>query len=211
MNYSESNKFTWWKNEEFFYGFLNQILIELENASNEKLQNFVIEKFNQNITPKRLGYSERRAYVDLLNKIGQNKISFDGAKLISGFAEYVNTLDSLKDFSKLKNVFSKQYEEYVSTEEFNEKIESVVENEIENTEINKYESLIEELKEIELSFDYLLDEEISELSRKHNEYEAKIDAKFDVSDFEYEAREYEEEMEKEEQYISDLFDGLTEE
>ncbi|WP_124981492.1 nSTAND3 domain-containing NTPase [Nonlabens xiamenensis] len=208
LNYSESNTFTWWKNEEFFYGFLNQILIELENASNEELKNFVVEKFNQNIQPKRMGYSERRAYVDLIGKIGESQIDYDGAKLISDFAEHVDTIDSLKDFSKFKDVFSTQYEEYTITDDFNQKFESVIHNEIENTAIEKYKSLIEELKEIELDFDYMLDDEISELTQKHDAYEAKIDAKFDMSDYEYEAREYEQEMEREEQYISDLFDGL---
>ena len=89
----------------------------------------------------------------------------------------------------------------------------VVECEIDSNEVSQYEQLIDELKELEMEFDYSLDEEINNLSEKHSDFMDEIDRKMEKEDmdYSYEAQEYEETMEREEQFISNLFDGLAEE
>ena len=149
----------------------------------------------------------------LLKKLKKNEITISSKELISGFAKKVNSIESLKDFSSLKELFSDDYEAFVTSPKFENKIEQVVEYEIDSTEVNQYEELIDELKELEQEFDYLLDEEINNLSEKHAELMDEIDRKMEKEDmdYSYEAQEYEEAMEREEQFISNLFDGLAEE
>lgn len=176
-NYENSNRFGWFKNEDFKYSFLNQILEELEKSSNKKLHNFVIEEFKQNIEPQLTNYSERKAYLKLLSKIERKDINIPRGELIKNFAKQVWSIESLKDFSKLKRLFSEEYEEFVANPNFGSKIEEVVENEIRSTEINQYENLIDEIKELESDFGFHLDNEINDLTEKHDKFMAEIDRK----------------------------------
>lgn len=212
-NFENSSRFGWYKTDGFKYSFLIQILEELENSSNQKLYDFVIEEFQQSIEPNFDGYSERKSYIKLLKKLKSEEITISSEKLINDFAKRVKSIESLKDFSSLKELFYNDYEDFVSSPKFVDKIEEVVEYEIETTEVNQYEQLIDELKELENEFDYLLDEEINNLSEKHAELMDEIDRKMEKEDmdYSYEAQEYEEAMEREEQFISNLFDGLAEE
>lgn len=212
LNY-ENSRFSWYRNENFIYSFLNQILIELDNSANKKLYEFVIEEFQRNIEPKLNSYDERKSYIKLINRIDKEDITIESEYLINSFAKQVNSVDSLKDFSKLQSIFSVEYQEFVTNPKFENKIDEIIENEINGTEINQYENLIDELKEIEKEFGYSLDDEINSLTEKHAELMEEIDRKMEKQDHDYsfEAQEYEEEMEKEEQFISNLFDGLTDE
>lgn len=212
LNY-EKNRFSWYKSESFIYSFLNQILIELDKSSNQKLYDFVIEEFVRNIEPQLNSYDERKSYIKLLNKIHTENITIECEEIIDKFAKQVNSIESLKDFSELQNLFSEEYEEYVTNPKFKYKVEELVDGEIDNTEVNQYENLIDELKEIEKEFGFHFDNKINNLSEKHAEFMYEIDRKMEREDrdYSYEAQEYEEEMEREEQFISNLFDGLTEE
>ena len=211
-NFQNSNRFGWFRNEDFKYSFLIQILEELEKSSNKKLHDFVIEEFKQSIEPQLTGYSERKAYLKLLNKIDLKDINISKVDLVNSFANQVNSIESLKDFSKLKELFSEEYEEFIANPDFENKIEEVVKYEIQSTEVNQYENLIDELKELENDFGFNLDNDINDLSEKHAEFMDEIDRKMEKEDdYSHEAREYEEEMYREEEFISNLFDGLTKE
>jgi hypothetical protein len=212
-NHANSNKFRWYRNEDYKYSFLNQILEELDKSSNQKLYNFVIEEFQQNIDPLLTGFTERKSYIKLLNKIDKKDISIESENLIKSFASQINSIESLRDFSELQSLYSDEYEEFVNNPKFEKIIEGIVENEIQSTEVNQYENLIDELKEIETEFGFHLNDEISNLSGKHAEFMDEIDRKMEKedNDYSYEAQEFEEEMEREEKFISNLFDGLAEE
>jgi len=212
LNY-ENSIFKWYKNENFIYTFLNQILIELDNSANQILYDFVLEEFQRNIEPKLTSSNERKSYIKLLNRIDKKNIAIGSESLIKSFARQVNSIDSLKDFSKLQSLFSFEYQEFVTNSKFESKIEEVIESEINGTEINQYENLIDELKEIEKEFGFHLGNKINTLTEKHAELMDEIDRKMEKEDYDYsfEAQEYEEQMEREEQFISNLFDGLTEE
>tara|TARA_R110002049_G_scaffold187779_1_gene356050 strand:- start:652 stop:2946 length:2295 start_codon:yes stop_codon:yes gene_type:complete len=211
LNYANSDRFTWYKNSDFTLAFLNQILNEMQRVSNKRLEDFVTEMFENIAEPKLSSYYERRAYLNLLNKIKSPAITKKAKAVIVEFAKQIDTLEILKDFSKLKNIFNDEYQDYINTEEFTDKVGETVESEIDNTETSRLEGLIEDLKEIEREFDFLLDDEIKNLSEKHSSYIAKKEAKMDMSDYADDAREHEEMAEKEEQYISDLFEGLADE
>ncbi|WP_127845638.1 nSTAND3 domain-containing NTPase [Psychroflexus aestuariivivens] len=211
-NFQNSNRFGWFRNDDFKYSFLIQILEELEKSSNKKLHDFVIEEFKQIIEPQLTGYSERKAYLKLLNKIDRKDINISKVDLVNSFADQVNSIESLKDFSKLKELFSEEYEEFIANPNFENIIEEVVEYEIQSTEVNQYENLIDELKELENDFGFNLDNDINDLSEKHAEFMHEFDQKMEKEDdYSHEAREYEEEMYKEEEFISNLFDGLADE
>lgn len=210
-NYPNTDRFEWYKNPGFRLSFLDQILTELKTVSNKKLKAFVIEKFEQTEKTEFNNYAERRAYLSLLASIKSTEIENNAKSIVKQFATNINSLDVLKDFSKLGTIFKEQYEDYVNTDEFSEKLFETVDSEIQNTEISRYKSLIEDLKEIEREFEYPLLDEINELTDKHERYIVKKDAKMDFSDYAYEAREQEEIIEKEDQYISNLFEGLADE
>lgn len=211
LNY-ENNRFSWYKNDSFIYSFLNQILQELDKSSNQKLYDFVIEEFQRNIEPHLTGYDERKSYIKLLNRIDKSLITIGSENLIESFAKQVNSIESLKDFAELESLFSEEYEKFVNNPKFESKIEEVIESEIENTEVNQYENLIDELKEIEKEFGFHLDNEINNLSEKHAEFMDEIDRQMEKEerDYSYEAQAYEDEMDREEQFISNLFEGLAE-
>ncbi len=211
LNY-DNGEFRWSKHENFIYTFLNQILIELKKSSNKKLNDFAIKEFERNIEPKLTDYEERKSYIELLKKVDKKNLTIGNDELIKSFVKQVNSIESLKDFSKLQSIFTKEYNEYVANSEFENKIEEVVESEIEITEVNQYETLIDELKELEKEFDLHFDDHINNLSEKHDELMEEIDKKMEKedNDFSYELQEYEEAMEREEQFISNLFDGLAE-
>tara|TARA_R100000306_G_C4380543_1_gene144067 strand:- start:441 stop:2735 length:2295 start_codon:yes stop_codon:yes gene_type:complete len=209
FNYQDSEKFEWYKNPGFRLTFLDQILTELKTVSNKKLQNFVTQKFAETEKPEFNNYRERKAYIDLLTSIKSPETEEKAESIVQQFAEHINSIDVLKDFSKLGTIFKKPYDDYVNTDDFSEKILETVDGEIENTESSRYESLIEDLKEIERQFEYPLLDEINDLTEKHERYIEKKDAKMDFSDYADEAHEHEEMMEREDQYISDLFDGLA--
>lgn len=211
-NYQNSDRFEWYKNPGFKLSFLDQILTELKMVSNKKLQEFVIQKFEETKEPEFNNYRERRAYINLLSSIKKSSNNKEkDVEIVKQFAQHIDSIDILKDFSKLGTIFKEPYNEYVNTEEFSEKLFATVEGEIENTESSRYESLIEDLKEIEQQFEYPLLDEINELTEKHERYVAKKDAKMDFSDYADEAHEHEEMMEQEDQYITDLFEGLADE
>ncbi|WP_298504492.1 restriction endonuclease [uncultured Maribacter sp.] len=211
LNYTNSDRFEWYKNPNFRLLFLNQILVELESVSNQILEDFVTKKFEETLKPELTNYSVRWAYISLLSKTKSTTIENNAKKLVKEFAEQIDSIDILKDFSRLNTIFANEFQEYVNTNDFSEKLYSIVEKEIENTVTSKYESLIEDLKEIEKEFEYLLNDEINDLSKKHSAYMDKKEAKMDMSDYADEAREHEEMLERENLYISDLFEGLTEE
>lgn len=211
LNYENSDRFTWYKNSGFTLVFLNQILIEMQSVNNKRLEDFVTEKFENIAEPKLNIYYERRAYLNLLTKIKSEAITKKAKAVIVEFAKQINTIESLKDFSKLKDIFKDEYQDYINTEDFTDKVGETVESEIDNTETSRLEGLIDDLKEIEKEFDFLLDEEINNLSEKHSWYIAKKEAKTDMSEYADEAREHEEMIEQEDQYISDLFEGLADE
>jgi hypothetical protein len=211
LNYENSDRFTWYKNSGFTLVFLNQILIEMQSVNNKRLEDFVTEKFENIAEPKLNIYYERRAYLNLLTKIKSEAITKKAKAVIVEFAKQINTIEILKDFSKLKDIFKDEYQDYINTEDFTDKVGETVESEIDNTETSRLEGLIDDLKEIEKEFDFLLDEEINNLSEKHSWYIAKKEAKTDMSEYADEAREHEEMIEQEDQYISDLFEGLADE
>lgn len=211
-NYSNSSRFSWYRNEDFKYSFLNQIMEELDKSTNKKLHDFVLEEFQRNIEPQFNGYTERKSYIKLLKRIDKKDIVIGSENLIETFAKQVNSVESLMDFSQLKGLFSEEYEEFVTDPKFEIKIEEVVESEIDNAEVNQYQNLIDELKDIEIEFDFNLDIEISNLSEKHSEMIDEIERKKEFQDdYSFDAREYQEEMEREDEFISNLFDGLTDE
>ncbi|KQR90863.1 hypothetical protein ASG01_14970 [Chryseobacterium sp. Leaf180] len=211
-NFQNSNNFAWFRNEDFKYSFLIQILEELEKSSNKKLYDFVIGEFLQTIQPQFKGYSERKAYIKLLNKINVEDINISKVDLVNSFASQVKTIDSLKDFFKLKKIFSIEYEDFEANAKFEKMIIDVVKYEITTTEVNQYENLIDELKELKDDFGFNLDNDIDQLSEKHAEFLDEIDEQMEKEDdFSREDVEYEEEMFKEEEYIANLFGGLADE
>jgi len=155
----------------------------LEQCVNKIISDFYLFKssyifrFKQNIEPQLTNYSERKAYLKLLSKIERKDINIPRGELIKNFAKQVWSIESLKDFSKLKRLFSEEYEEFVANPNFGSKIEEVVENEIRSTEINQYENLIDEIKELESDFGFHLDNEINDLTEKHDKFMAEIDRK----------------------------------
>lgn len=211
-NFQNSNNFGWFRNEDFKYSFLIQILEELEKSSNEKLYDFTIEEFKQSIEPQLTGYSERKAYLKLLNKINRQEINIPRVDLVNSFANQVKSIDSLKDFFKLKELFSEEYEAFEANPKFENIIKDVIKYEIDNTIVNQYENLIDELRELKDDFGFNLDKDIDHLSEKHAEFMDEIDREMEKEDdFSHEDREYEEQMYREEEFIANLFGGLADE
>ncbi|WP_421813016.1 restriction endonuclease [Flagellimonas sp.] len=208
-NYSVSNKFKWERKEGFVYGFLNQILIELKNASNKELEEFVVQKFEENILPIFDGYNERKSYIELLSKMDKDLIAPYSGQIISNFAEYADSIEKLKDFSRLQRIFNEEYDEFVLEDEFTDKIAEVVHWEIEATDASGYEGLIEELKDIEFYFDYYLETEIENIEVAHRKYKARTEDDVDFDEYRFDALEAQHELEKEDEMISNLFEGLT--
>lgn len=211
LNYKE-NRFSWYKSEGFKYSFLNQLLTELEFLSNKKLNDFVIDEFQRNIDPQINSYNERKSYLKLLNKVNGDSLNIDSVQLITNFANQVDSLDSIMDFSKLQKLFSNEYTEFVENSPFKSKIEKIVESNIVSTEVNQLENLITNLEEINDEFGLTFRNKINSLTEKHDAYMEKIDKKIIIEhkNYSYEEQEYENQMEVEEQFISNLFDGLSE-
>ena len=167
-------------------------------------------EFQRNIEPVVPNYYERNAYIELFSNINKAKLIFNCQQIVNSFGEQFDSIDSLNDFIKLKNIFSSEFEYYTNGEKFNEKLHKIIQEEIDNTGVNDFENMIDELKNIQSKFKIPLESEINELSEKRSEFMAGIDAKVEeeMDDYKYQEQENYDKIEKENIIITNLFESI---
>lgn len=211
LRFHVASKFEWYKSAKYNLSFLDQIFKESDMVSHPRLEKFVVDKFEEEKEPRFDSPLERSAYLNLLSKVKSPTLQKKSKSIVEQFAENTTTLDALKDFSRLSTIFQEPYNEYVGTQDFADKLFETVEKEIQSTEISQYEALIDDLREMEQRFEYSFDNEIKELTNKNEHYIARREDKMDFTEFMNDAQEHEDMIEREDQYISDLFEGLADE
>jgi len=210
LNYKDSHKFRWSKREANLYSFLYKIKQEFKFIHRNDIKTFIKEKFNENIEPKNLSFSERHAYIQLLSDIYEESKYLNENEIINCFGKQIDSIDAVKDFKQLENLFKNEYNNFINQKGFPEKIEQIVDSEIEYTEPHDYEDLISDLLEIESGFNISLEHRIEELEEEYDEFMQNVDknVEAEMDDYKYQQEEYFEKLEQEEKIITDLFTSL---
>lgn len=211
-NYKDSHKFKWYKRDASIYSFLYKIEQEFKVVSSKRISDFVRAEFEKNIEPKLTSYADRNAYIKLLSDLYEQTEELDSKNIVEKFALQVDSIDALQDFTKLKKIFNPVYSEYIEKDDFLEKVANIVDSEIEYTEVNNYENLISDIKDLESTYELSFDSEIQNLRTKHSEFMEEVDAKVDaeMDDYKYQEQEYTERIEQQEKEITNLFTSLLE-
>lgn len=211
-NFKDSHKFKWYRRDASTYSFLYKIEQEFQVISNIKVLDFVKSEFAKNIEPKVSSYADRNAYIQLVGKFHQQTKELDSKIIVESFAKQLDSIDALQDFTKLGKLFEPVYTDYIDKEEFIEKVSEIVDSEIQYTEVNNYENLISDIKDIESKYQLDFDTEINELNSKYSEFMEEVDAKVDaeMDDYKYQEQEHLEKIEQEEREITNLFTSILE-
>jgi len=210
VHYQRSNKFSWYKHGFHTYSFLIEIWKEFENVKNDKIEEIILTCFQRNIEPKVSDYWERYAYLELLSNIDKSNLKYNCQEIISSFGTQIDSIDFYNDFKKLEKIFPDEFVSYTRGDDFSQKLNDIIKEEIDYVEGNDIENLVDELKELQSKYSIDLVSDIDKLNKKNTIYRDEIEAKMDaeLDNYKSQQQEYYDENEKEEIQITNLFDSL---
>ena len=212
LHSEKSNEFRWYKSDSFLYSFLDRIKEEFSKLDREDISSFVFKAFQRNIEPKVENYSERSAYIRLFDKIDKFELKIDASKIIDSFGNQVDSVEALSQFQELGESFPSEFELFTNQDIFKEKINEIVESEIEYTDIYEYDNLATDLRSIQSNFGVHLETVIGDLNDQYSGHmdDASAQAEAEMDDYKIEEREYRDRIEMEENMITSLFSSLLE-
>ena len=212
LHFKDSNNFRWHKSDFFLYSFLYKVSYEFRGLKNEKIVEFINKKFLKNINPQVDNYSERSAYIQLFDDLDKFDLEINYSEIISSFGKQVDSVEALNQFVELGENSKSEFEEFVNEDSFQNKIDEIIESEIEYTDEYEYDNLAHDIERIENSFGFDSGTRIDDLRVKYSEHmdAADAQAEAEMEDYKIQEHEYHEKLEREDNMITDLFTSLIE-
>jgi hypothetical protein len=204
LNISKSDKFFFSKRKGFIYSFLIQLNNEYSDSDKE-IKKLIYRLFQDNIHFK--DSFDNNSYFELLKDLDLSKLKINEEEIIDKYLEQSSWIDDIEYFENFKEVFPKTYIDAINTENFIDKANEIIDNELENIEDSEAGEIKNRLEKIQSNFNLDFEDHIYELEKRNSEMEDYIDHQINME------RDYEKEYEREdreEDIIDEIFNSLKE-
>lgn len=172
-----------------------------------ELEKSLVIFFQSAILPIKFEGDDFRNYIVLFEKF-QKTLKYEPFEVLKTYSKHIMYLDNFNDFTWFKDILPDAFERFVTEDaHFMTSIKQIAEQEVEYTENEDYEVLIDNLHTLEKETGLNMDMLITEMELKLEE--SKKNAGFDYDDYEEHDR-YHSSSDGSEPYtdISDMFDSL---
>lgn len=208
MQYKHApGKIFWRPNKYGVFKKLN-ILIDNDLFEIKVIEELAIKIFLEQPLPKSLEVGEQNDYLTVVKTFNGN-IDLDAEQVMHDYIDYIYFASQVDDFKEFEDIFPEEYGRFIiEDEKFKRKLENIVKQEFREANEENFSDVISELEKLGEDFNFDVSNEIGELKKKAEEYEAYIESRVEDMDFDRKDSDVNDDFKTENDRIEDLFQSL---
>lgn len=203
-----SENFSWSRNSSYYYIFLLKTLKEFPNYIN--IEKLIYEKLKIKLYINDLSSFEQEAYIELISKLDLSRLEINKEQAINSLVSNLTRIRNFEIFSNIKEIFPNEFNKLIITDEFKNKIDKIVNQEMESVEGSDLDSLKIDLENLEELYNLQFPNEIAELERRELDYENYLDSQAESYMEDHKGEATMNAYEKEEEIINEMYKSFVE-